>query len=248
MKFSYSAVWDDTLRLIRAHGPLLAAVAGVFIFFPSLLLGYLMPPPDGRSPDPAESMRMAMDYYTHAWPWFLLVGLLAMWGALAVLRLVFVRQITVASAIAGGVVLLPFYFLASMIAGFVIGLGLILLVVPGLYLTARLIIVGPVMVAENRLNPLDAISRAFALTKGNGWAILGLFVLILIAGLVVITVINALLGIVFTLVAGRDLGRLLALIVSSATSAGFTVMLTIVYASIYRSLAGEVASTAEIFE
>jgi hypothetical protein len=32
MKFSYSAVWNDTVALLRSHGSLLLAIAGVFIF------------------------------------------------------------------------------------------------------------------------------------------------------------------------------------------------------------------------
>jgi hypothetical protein len=34
MKFSYNAVWDHTVALLRAHLALAAAVAGVFIFLP----------------------------------------------------------------------------------------------------------------------------------------------------------------------------------------------------------------------
>ena len=38
MKFSYSAVWSDTMRMLRQHGSLLLAVAGVFFLLPGLLL------------------------------------------------------------------------------------------------------------------------------------------------------------------------------------------------------------------
>ena len=248
MKVSYSAVWDDTLRLVREHGALLAAIAGVFIFLPSLLLGYLLPAPESVSTDANEAFQMAMDYYRGNLHWFLLVGVIAMWGSLAVLRLIFPRQATVAGAITAAAALLPFYFLVSLISGFIVGIGFLLLILPGLYLTARLIVAAPVMVAEDRRNPLDAISRSFAVTKGHGWAILGLIVLIGIAAVVVMGVVNAMLGIAFTLIAGQDLGRLLSLIVSSATSAAFTVVLTVVYAAIYRALVGDAASTARVFE
>ena len=39
MTFSYNAVWEDTGRLLKAHGAQLAAIAGVFIFLPTLLIG-----------------------------------------------------------------------------------------------------------------------------------------------------------------------------------------------------------------
>ena len=248
MKFSYSAVWDDTVRLIRAHGPLIAAIAGVFIFFPSLLLTYLLPPPEGRPGDANEAIRLTIEYYSAAWPWFAAESLLAMVGTLAVLRLIFARNTTVGAALAVGAAFLPFYFLLSLISGFIIGIGLLFLLLPGFYLAGRLVIAGPVMIAENRRNPIDAIGRAFEITKGRGWAIFFLILLVVVAGFVVIMVVNALLGIVFTVIAGADLGRLLVAIVSAATSTGFTMLLVVLYASIYRSLAGDLGSTAEVFQ
>ena len=248
MKFSYSAVWDDTVRLVREHGALLGAIAGVFIFLPSLLLSYLVAAPEAVSADPQEAFQISMDYYRANVHWFLLVGIIAMWGSLAMLRLVFPRQATVAGAISAAIALLPFYLLVSIISGFIIGIGLFLLILPGLYLAARLIVAAPVMVAEDRRNPLDVISRSFAVTKGRGWAILGLLVLIVIAAVVVMVVVNGMLGILFTLVAGQDLGRLFSLIIGAAISAAFTVLLTVLYAAIYRALAGHVGSTARVVE
>ena len=36
---------EDTLKLLRRHAPLLAAIAGVFLFLPALLIAVLLPPP-----------------------------------------------------------------------------------------------------------------------------------------------------------------------------------------------------------
>ena len=41
MKFSYNAVWDLTVSLLRAHFAFAGAIAGVFIFLPTVLLGHL---------------------------------------------------------------------------------------------------------------------------------------------------------------------------------------------------------------
>jgi UPF0716 family protein affecting phage T7 exclusion len=45
MKFSYSAVWNDAARMLKEHGSLLLAIAGVFFLLPGLLLGYFLPQP-----------------------------------------------------------------------------------------------------------------------------------------------------------------------------------------------------------
>ncbi|MDB5671147.1 MAG: hypothetical protein JWO25_2106 [Alphaproteobacteria bacterium] len=248
MKFSYSAVWEDTARLIRAHGPLIAAIAGVFIFLPALLLGYFLPPPQSGTADAAENMRVTLQYYSTAWPWFLLQNLLAMTGMLAVLRLIFARGTTVGAALTAAAALLPFYFLVSVISGILVGIGLVLLILPGAYLFGRLAVAGPVMVAETRRNPFEAMSRSFEVTKGHGWAIVGMVLLVIIAGGVIIIVADALLGILLVTVAGPNLGRLLAQIVSSAAITGFTLVMAVLYAAIYRALTGNATSTAAVFD
>jgi hypothetical protein len=234
MKFSYSAVWDDTAALIRANAPLILALVGVFVFFPTLLVSYLLPPPPIA---PADPLRAVVEFYHANWYWLLLEGLVVMVGSLAILKLILARGGTsVGGAIAGGFALLPFYFLASLFAGVMIGVGAFLFLLPGLYLFGRLAPLPAVLVAEGRRNPVDALQRTFALTKGNGWAIFGLVLLVAIPGLVVTTVIDWLLGIVLITVAGKALGLLLGTIVASATSAALATLLIVLYAALYRRL------------
>lgn len=243
MKLSYSAAWDDLTGLLKAHGALIAALAGVFIFLPTLLVGYLLPRPEIT--DASQWLPRLNQYYIANWPWFGLSTLVTMAGSLAILLLVFApRGTSVAAAIARAFLLLPFYFVASLIAGFAVGFGMLFLIVPGLYLFGRLALIGPVMVAEDRRSPLAAIARTFEVTKGNGWRILGFFLLVAIAGYVAAGVVNTLAGILFVLVAGKDLGGLLAMIVASATYSGLAVVFLLLYAAVYRQLAGpEVAKT-----
>lgn len=248
MSFSYNAVWEDAVRLLRQHAPLLAAIAGVFLFLPNLLFTVFIPPPvPAQGGDPARAVQMMLEYYRQAGPWFLLVGIFSMVGTLAMLRLVFARGTTVGGALVQGLILTPIYFLLSIVCGFLIGFGLILLLVPGLYLFGRLAPFSAVMVAENRRGPFDVIGRTFELTKGRGWSILGIvFVVAIVAGIAV-SVADTLFGLIFVLAAGQELGRTLTAIVSSALSAALATLLVMLYAAIYRALAGS-GSVAATFE
>src|SRR4051812_35244903 len=118
MHFSYNAVWEDTLRLLRQHLPLLVAIAGVFLFLPALLFAVFMPPPEPPS-DPQRAIQIVLAYYETAAPWFVVQGLFTMVGTLAMLRLVFARD-TVGGALVAGLMLLPFYFLLTVILVFII--------------------------------------------------------------------------------------------------------------------------------
>jgi hypothetical protein len=247
MIFSYSAVWEDTLKLTRRHLPLLVAIAGVFIFLPSLLLVALMPPPDFQGVNPNRIFPLLMDHYRAAAPWYLLAGLFAMLGGAAMLRLVFAREITVGGALAFALLLLPFYFLLQLFAGLMIGLGFVLLIVPGLYLIGRLAPATAVMVAEERRNPFDAIGRSFAITRGHGWAVLGIVFVVAIVGGITVSVADTLFGIIFHLAAPHDLARLLTAIVSCALNAALGTVIVMLYAAIYRGLTAS-DSVAATFE
>lgn len=245
MKFSYSAVWDDTIALFRRHGSLAAALAGAFIFLPALLVGHFLP-----QPVPAEDMwawlRELREYMAGNALWLLLQAVANSIGMIAILLLVFARQGTsVGGALAAALPILPFYFLAGLIANLIVFAGILLLIVPGLYLFARMVPLGPVVVAENQRNPLKAIGRAFEVTRGKGWAVLGLVVLVAIPGAILIQVVNALLGIAFRIAAGEKVATLLSLIVTSATAAALTLVLLFLYAAIYRALSARRSEGAD---
>lgn len=235
MKFSYSAVWDDLLGLVRAHGSLIATIAGVFIFLPALLLGYLIPAPE--TSDPSQILPLMREYFTANVHWFLLSALVGMIGSVSILLLIFERDVTVGRAIAAALPILPFYFLASLAAGLIVGFGFLLLILPGLYLLGRLAPAAVTVVAEGRRNPVDAIARAFELTRGHGWAVLGLVLLVGIAAIVAIGVATALVAMLFVLILGREAATVPGLILDSAANALVGTLMLLLNAAIYRQLA-----------
>jgi hypothetical protein len=243
MKLSYSAVWADVTALLRSHASLIATVAGVFIFLPALLTAYFLPQPEARNL--SEMGRLWTEYASANWHWLLLSRLASMVGEIAILLLLFSRGISVGGAIAAAFALLLSYFAASVLANIAIGLGVLLLIVPGLYLLGRLGPLNSVLVAEARRNPVEALRRCWALTAGHGWAIVGLILIVAFAAAVVVAVATTLLGIVFILVAGQEIGQLLVLIVRTAGNAAMMTLLLVLSAALYRRLAeGEAGAPA----
>jgi hypothetical protein len=239
MNFSYGAVWDDTVKLTRANAGLLTAIAGVFIFLPALLFAVYLKPPQPPTGDPSQAFRLMIDYYSSNILWFLIQGLVSLVGTAAMLRLVFGRGTTVGAALMFGLALLPFYFALSLLTSLMIGTGLFLLIVPGLYLIGRLVPAPALMVAENCRNPIDVVGRTFALTAGHGWSILGLVCIVVVVSVISLGVASMILGIIFVLVAGPELGQLLGAIAGSALNSVFATLMVMLYAGIYRSLASQ---------
>lgn len=247
MTFSYNAVWDDTGRLLRAHGALLAAIAGVFVFLPTLLVGHFLPPPevpDGM--ELREYLRIFLGHLKENSLWLVLESFVIMVGSAAMLRLALGPRVTVAGAIRFGLVLLPAYSILSVMTNVMVLAGMLLLIVPGLYLWGRVLPAAPAMVAEERRNSIDALKRGFALSAGRGWAILGLVLLVMIPGAILAWVIERLAGIALILAAGQELGKMLTAIVYCALNAMLTIVLVMLSAAIYRALAAPEAKAPDL--
>ena len=237
-KFTQNDAWADTLRLMRTHWGALVAIAGVFNFLPVLLMNHLLPWPEpAPGIEPARALAMLGTFLRQNLIWFALQSFVVMIGSAAVLRLVFRQNVTVGGALWFGILLLPAYSLMLLFTNLAVCIGLVLLLVPGLYLIGRLFPAGAAMVAEDRRNPIETIRRAFALTEGHGWQILGLYLLVAIPGGVLVYAVQAVSGSLFILIAGQGLGKLLAGIVIAALNALLTTLLTMLSAAVYRALA-----------
>lgn len=237
MTFSYNGVWNEAVQSIRRHSSLLIALAGVFIFLPSLLIAYFIPQPQATTI--AELILLLEEHFRANWHWLLLGEVVNMVGALAILNLQLGRGgPTVASVIVAAFALVPFYFLASILSAIIFGLGFALLILPGLYLFGRMSTLGPVMVMEDRRNPIDALQRTFETTRGYGWAVTGLILLVAVAATIIAFIFTAILGSLFILVGGQQIGQLLALIVRAAFGAAVSTLMTILFGVIYLRLTG----------
>ena len=239
-KFTQNQVWDDALRLTRTHWVALVAIAGVFNFFPVLLVNHFVPWPEpAPEVEPGQALAIMGAFLRANLIWFVLQSFVIMIGSAAMLRLVFARNVTVGGALIFGAMLLPVYSIMLLLTNFAVLIGLVLLIVPGLYLYGRLFPAGAVMVAEERRHPIEAIRRSWAITEGHGWLIVALYILVALAGGVLLFAVEQLTGIVFILAAGQELGRFLTEIVLALLTAALATLITMLGAAIYRALAPE---------
>jgi hypothetical protein len=236
MSFSYTSVWDETVRILRANSSLLLAVAGVFLFLPSLLAGFLAPQPA------AQSLQAMWAHYQENALTLFVAQVIGFLGNLVILILVLdERRPTVGGSIRAAFAMLPAYLLVSLLSGFMIIAGFIFLIVPGLYLVGRLAAAAPALVVEGRRNPIDLIRRSFQITRNNGWALIGLILLVFVAFWVLTFAVTVVVGSVLMLIdrqSGGTVGAFLLLLLNAAIGAGFNTVLMVLVAAIYRRLAG----------
>jgi Membrane domain of glycerophosphoryl diester phosphodiesterase len=88
---------------------------------------------------------------------------------------------------------LPALIVGGVIAGLAVGVGLLLLVVPGLYLLTRWSLIVPVIVLEDS-RAGASFSRSAQLVAGNGWNVFGVVIVTLVLAIAVRSLVIALLA------------------------------------------------------
>jgi hypothetical protein len=94
--------------------------------------------------------------------------------------------------------------LLAIVMGFLMGLGFLLLIVPGLILMTMWFVGTPACVVE-RTGPWTSLKRSAALTKGHRWKIFGLILLLFIINLIVSQILEVVL-----LLVGSDILSIVA--------------------------------------
>ena len=122
---------------------------------------------------------------------------------------------------------------ASIVAAIAIGIGLLLLIVPGLYLLTIWAVIIPVIVIE-RSGPMDAFGRSQRLVRGRGWYVFGTLVLLYIIQLIA----SVLLGLILSALPGAFREGLSTAIAGTLVAPYVALAMTLIY---YRLTASDAA-------
>lgn len=176
MPIRYSAVLADAWVRFRRDGDLLIRLAAPFLFLPALALELLVPAPPARTAAAAgdETALLAWADAFGQWLsangwWYAVAYVVQTLGAGAVLSLYLHRpEPDARGALARSASLLPRLLLAAMLVALPAGAGLLLWMVPGLYVLGRTMAAAPILVAEAPTGAAAAVVRAIRLSRGAG--------------------------------------------------------------------------------
>lgn len=269
MKFDSMRAWNEAMATMKANRDVLGALGGVFLMLPTLAILLLFPPPDMQGvKDPKAIVALFSEWFQANWPPLIVLSLMTTIGTLAVLALFSSRRRpTVAEAIKMGAIALLPLVAAQLLIGMGVGLagGIIIAIgaatqvgavaaiaffgVVGLmiYVVVRSMLVTPIVVNEQTYNPVKAIGRAWSLTRGNFWRLLGFFALLTVTTYLVSGLIGAMGRMLFTLIAGEEGGKIGGAVVSSLVGAVTNLVYLATLASTHRQLGGEIQEIGETF-
>ncbi|MFC4290885.1 hypothetical protein ACFOWX_00460 [Sphingorhabdus arenilitoris] len=230
----FTAAWNDAVAMMKQHQSLVLPIAGLFIFLPGAIFAVMMPPPEiDAAMDPGAQLAMLTGFLSAMAPWLFVMSILGMVGNLAIYHLVLGNgRPTVGEALGLAMGSFLTLFLAGLMSTIAITLGLILLIIPGVYLAIKFSLIGPAIAGEGIKSPIEALSRSWNLTKGNSLRIFGFFLIIGIVG--------GALYLVASLVAGGLLGLIsatLASVVDTVFSTILSVVFLFVVIAVYKQMA-----------
>jgi len=261
-KVSISQAWDETRAVLAHDGKLISSVALALLVLPGVVLNILLP--------------HGVTIGTGQQALWIVVGVVVLMltfiGQLSVLRLAIGPHISVAEAILHaaeralpffGAFLLwvvPFLVLGSVPytiirshpadASTAAGVGLLALMALAMFLAIRLLLIGPVAIAE-RGGSLAILRRSWNLTAGNWWRLFGFVLIFAIGAIVLIMAVSSGLGLVARLTIGPvtplSIGGLLLVLIAQILTAAIYVVLFVMQARIYLQLAGNGERTGELF-
>ena len=164
-------VLAEAWALFRRDRDWLLALAGPFLFLPAFALALLVPPPPTAT-GAGEAQALDWARAVSGWAaehggWHLLAFAVACFGA-AALYAAYLAAGDVRGALRRAGPILPRYLLAMLLIGLPTAAGLLLWVVPGLYVMGRAMLTGPALVAERPIGAAAAAGRSVRLTRGAG--------------------------------------------------------------------------------
>lgn len=263
MKFDSMLAWRQASAAVKHNRDVLLAIAGVCFLLPSLVLELLFPQPEPTAGmDEQAMMQLASNYYISLLPVLIPVLILQALGTLSLVELLTDRsRPTVGEAMKTGARSIVTYLLAQLTLGLGVGIvgGLILAVfslmgaptLAGLgmavvfalaaVLLVRTSVAAPVIVADRVRNPIEALRRAFAVTRGHGLRLFVFYLLVLVAFVVLAIVLGMVVGIPANLLGSPETARVIAAIVSSTVNALMALYFVALIVAVHRQLAGKSA-------
>lgn len=218
------------VEVLRADFWTLFALAAPFTLLFDMLMAMFGPAP----PKTKEELTVRLVLLL-----FVLPGLVGAVAQLAVAHLVARPQGGARAALAAAGAAWPLLVGALLLSVVPTTLGFLLLILPGLYITARLYVMVPVAVVE-RLRPLALLQRSWALTADHGWTILWflvLAILFLFGAALLVGGVAAALQSVLTLVGLKPVAGFVGSLINATLASVFSIAGAVASTVIYRRLA-----------
>lgn len=243
-KLDYRAVWFDARALFAAHREAMVAIAGFFIFMPAWISSFLAPPfMLDTLQDTSKTIAALSGYFEANWPILLPTTLLTMFGSLTLYVLLSGRALDkVGDALVIAAAIFVPYLLASVLVGWATFAGILMLIIPGLYLAGRFALLPAIITREPGLGVAGSIRRTWEITNKCGWAILVLMLFVAVFVRLVASIAGGAVDAVCIAIAGEGGIPILQSAVTASFVAIEAIAFVLMLVSVNRELSAQTVS------
>ncbi len=241
MKLDIAAACREALGIWRRDRDVIVAVAGVFFFLPNFALALFLSRGDGAAqPGDQQAMVEALQrYLVDNAHWLGLQAVAELVGIAVLLALVLdPSRPTVREALIAAFRRLPILIVAMLLVSAAKLIGLLLFVLPLLYVIGRAFLVLPVLVAEPQRRFGDAMQRAVSLTEGQVIPLLAVSGLLYFGAQLVVLLLSGTAGAISS-GGGNPVTLAMLSAAVAAVGAAMSVAFTLVRVTVYRRLASK---------
>ena len=182
-------------------------------------------------------------YFEANWPILLPMMLLTMFGSLALYVLLSGRPLAkVGDALAIAAAIFVPYLLASVLVGWATFAGILMLIIPGIYLAGRFAVLAAVISSEAGLGIAGSIRRTWEITNKCGWAILVLMLFVAVLVRLVSSIAGGAINAICTAIAGEGGIPILQSAVTAFFVAAEAIAFVLMLVSVHRQLSAQTIS------
>jgi hypothetical protein len=228
--WTVGSVWEETRAIVRAQAWVFAPIAAAFVLLPNLIVARFFPT---RSPFEAPDTQTLLAQLVLA-----LVSVVAE-AAILIIALRRDQGRSVGEIIGDAIRLTPALFAMKILIAVAGGIGLLLLILPGIYIVCRLAPSAPAMIDERR-GIVDSLRRGWELGGSHVLRIFLFYALIIVAtigAIFLLSVVAMAVGVVLRLVGIPGVDQFLFLLTVAVVFSAVTVYAWTGIAVIYRHIA-----------
>lgn len=262
MKLDMNAAWNEAVAMVRANFEVMAIIAGVFFFLPTLAAVFAVTPVETVPQDAAAEVHLkAMtDYFSANAVPLTLMTLAQAVGMIALISLLRdTGKPTVGETIKTGFIGLLPYAASQLIFGFsavlavalLVGvpealgisvltlLGMLVALVLLVYAIVKLSLTIPVVALEKQMNPIAVLRRSWELTRGNSLRLLGFYLLLFVAYIAITLVVTLVFGLLFSMLGDGTAAKVANGSLDGVLGAGGSLVFAAILAAIHRQLSSQ---------
>ncbi len=249
MKLNYMECWSGAMAILRDHKEAILAIAGVFLFLPTLLMAQFIGQPNLEGTEDLNAITAAYSTFFGENAFAIIASnlLISFGGFVIYFTIAPSHSGTVADDLGKALRLFLIFLIANILTGLATFAGILLFIIPGLYVACRLILVPMIIADHGERNPLEALKKSWDSTKDNGFSILLLVLMIAIIGAITVGVIQMIIGVIIGLATGGAGWPLIENLVSALGGSALQILFTVLIGSIYYQLTGKGSDVGEVF-